>query len=131
MAVIDLKKFFENLSSVINTTSEEAERLFTGYRYGDQEFFESFFSRLPTASLVRNNTKNNTVNETITIKNNIGEEGAYGEVTKNRDRPYVYKMFPQKKMKRLQYLKMLFNEIIIQVLLQSDETYGHCVCKIY
>jgi hypothetical protein len=130
-----LKRFYINLGSVIKCTPDEAAQLVTNFNTGTFEFFEGFFANLPTAKLARNSTRKNNVNTTLFIRNNKGARGYYGEVTRNRNGPFVYKLTREKnvntELERLNYLKMIFKEVIIQCLLMSDDVYGDKVCKIY
>ena len=140
---MDLPRYYANLGLIINGTPEEARALVEGYNEGDHDFFEGYFAKLKSAKLNRNRLRNNSYNETLFIQNDTAGRGAYGEVSKNRNNPYVYKLIKQPKpfggygtrnthlQIRTTFLKMLFNEVIVQVALQNDETYGKCICKIY
>jgi len=132
---MDLSKFYTNLGLIINTTPEVARLIVMDYNKGDLNFFEGFFANLPTAKLARNGTRKNNVNTTLFIRNNQGAHGFYGEVTRNRNAPFVYKLAKERnvntELERLHYLKMIFKEVIIQCLLMSDDVYGDKVCKIY
>ena len=126
-----LPRYYTNLGLIINRTPEEAEQLVAGYNKGDLDFFEGYFRSLRSANLVRNRTPNVSVNETLFVRNNSAGHGTYGEVTRNRNSPHVYKLFAQKQESRINFLKMLFKEVIVQTALQDDITYGGYVCRIF
>jgi serine/threonine protein kinase len=127
--------FFSTLESVLNINSEMAKRLVTEFNGGDLPFFEAYFNALPTAKLMSSNAKNGSVDYTLFIDEASIGEGGYGTIYKNRVRPYVYKTIEDyervNNKNSLLYLKTNFKEVIIQALLQSDDTYGKHVCRIY
>lgn len=125
--------FYANLATAINTTPEKAQTLVKDFNTGTLEFFSSYFDSLPTATLVTNNTKNNSVNVTLFVEEDPIGSGAFATIQKNRSQPFVYKLLQNRyyKENRLQYIKPLFKEIVIQTLLQSDTKYGKHICKLY
>lgn len=128
-----MDKFYSNLASVLNTSPELAEQLVLNYNNGDLEFFQTYFTYFPTAVFAANNAKNNSVNMTIFVEeDNIGA-GGFGSIKKNRTKPFVYKTIINRysEEKRLQYLRPIFKEAIIQTLLQSDPKNGKHICKLY
>jgi len=128
---MDLLRYYTNLGLIINVTPEEARALVEGYNKGDLDFFEGYFKKLRSANLVRNRTPNITVNETLFVRNNTAGKGMYGEVTRNRNSQHVYKVFAQLLENRINFLKMLYKEVIIQAALQDDVLYGKHVCRIF
>lgn len=117
-----------NLAPIINTTPERALALIEGYNTGTKEFFEEYFNSLPTVNFKRNNVVNSTANVTLFIEDGPAVSGAFGTVMRNRKNPVVYK---QIKPHGKTGLKKIFKEIIIETLLQSDQTYGKHICTLY
>jgi len=128
-----MEVFYTNLASVLNTTPELAEQLVLNYNKGDLEFFQTYFTYFPTAVFAVNNSKNSSVNMTLFVEEeNIGY-GGFAAIKKNRAKPFVYKTFINRysEEKRLQFIKPIFKEAIIQTLLQSDPKNGKHICKLY
>ena len=123
--------FYLTLASILTTTPSAAERLVRTFNTGDQDFFQHYYDTLPTATLSRNTTKNNTVNTTLYINTTNLGKGAFGVLEKNQFQPYVYKLISNEPKNKMKHLKSLFREIIIQALLDCDPEYGHYVCTIY
>jgi serine/threonine protein kinase len=124
-------EFYLTLASILTTSLSLAERLVKEFKTGDLAFFQRYFDALPTAKLVRNSTKDNTVNTTLFIKDVTVGKGVFGLLQKNRGLPYVYKVINDQPKERLKHLRSIFSEIIIQTLLGCDPEYGHYVCQIY
>lgn len=125
--------FYKNLASLLNTTKPLAKELVTKYNTSSLEFFLSRFAALPSASLVINNVKNDSVNTTLFVEDDSIGAGGFGTVKKNRTQNFVYKTIVDRYPadNRLQYLKLIFKEVIIQALLQSDVKYGKYICRLY
>lgn len=127
--------FYLTLASVLNTTPERAAQLVADYNKGDLGFFQSYFNGLQSASLEEGEEeKKGESNVTLFVEpDNIGA-GAFGVVKRNRTKKYVYKSIGNANYqadKRILYLKLIFKEVIIQTLLESDTTYGKHICRIY
>lgn len=128
-----MEAFYTNLESILNITQIQAKQLVSQFSSGDLDFFQTYFNVLPTAKFTTNNVSGNTTLNTD--DENIGA-GAFGIIKKNRTRSLVYKSLVNRYSsdKRLKYLKPIFQEIIVQTLLQSDANYGKYVCilnKVY
>lgn len=122
--------FYTNLQSVLNISAMQAQTLVETFNTGDLEFFQTYFSALPTATF---STKNASVNSTLYIEEeNIGA-GGFGIIKKNKTQPYVYKSLENKYYltNPLKYLKSIYQEAIIQTLLQSDSSHGKYICNLY
>ena len=125
-----------SLANVIGDSAERAMRLIENIKTGDLEFFEGYFNKLPGINF-STNANAESKNGIIYITGKSIGEGSYGSVFKNRNNPYVYKLVADKSknkgdvQKKKRFLKGVFQELIIQTLLQSDEKYGDKICKIY
>lgn len=129
----ELNTFYITLAAVINVSPELAIKLVKGFNDGDLEFFQSYFEALPRANFRRNNTKNESVNQTLYVKDAEAGKGVFGVVSRNKTYPFVYKKITDNKppSERIDYLKSIYKEVIVQTLLQSDTLYGDNICTIY
>ena len=120
----ELDYFYSSLAAILNTSVPDAYRLVHNFNRGDLDFFTGYFDNLPLLDLAAETT----VNE--------GIAGEWGIVYTDRYMPFAYKVlftenYGEEADGRLQYLKALFKEVIIQTLLQSDLRYGDHVCTLY
>ena len=124
-------RFYRNLGEVMSLSPEDARGFIHGYSTGIDAFFESYFERLPIATMTTGTSSESGAESLFVKETNIGE-GSSGIVMRNRDRPFAYKERRREKSEPPKmYFKSIFNEIIIQTLLQNDPTYGMYVCKIF
>jgi len=125
-----MEQFYTNLRYILNISLEQAITLVTNFKTGDLDFFQTYFDALPSASFSTENSSENSV--LYVEEENIGA-GAFGTIKKNKTRPFVYKSLENKFFlsNPLTYLKSIFQEAIIQTLLQSDSSHGIYICKLY
>lgn len=128
-----MERFYTNLRFFLNISVEQAKTLVTNFETGDLVFFQTYFDALPPATFSVENDKNAAVNSVLYVEEeNIGA-GGFGIIKKNKTRPFVYKSLENKYYlsNPLIYLKSIFQEAIIQTLLQSDSSHGIYICKLY
>ena len=130
-----MNAFYKTLEGVLSITDEQAKALVTDFNTRDLAFFQTYFEGLPSAKLEKNSNVKNANSKVVTLfveGKNIGA-GAFGVIKKNRTENFVYKYLKDKEApeKRLIYLKSIFQEAIIQTLLQSDATHGQYICQLY
>jgi serine/threonine protein kinase len=127
--------FYTSLEEILNINSEQFTTLITQFNTGDLAFFQTYFNMLPTAKLQLSNEKNATANTTLFIKSQGIGAGDFGTIYKNKSSPFVYKRIEDEERvndtNSLKYLQTGFKEAIIQILLQSDTTYGKHICRLY
>lgn len=116
------------LSPIISASPEDSLQLIDNFETADVLFFQSYFDKLPLITF----SENNSINGAVHIKTPIGD-GAFASVFKNEKNPFVYKIIKNiwAKKAQMEFLKPVFREVVIQTLLQSDERYGHRICRIY
>jgi len=136
MEELDYLRFYRALGEVLSVSPKEAETLVVGYTTGDLPFFEAYFARFPVAQLNYGDNKGNGL-LSLFVKEANSNKGAFGSVVRNRVGLFAYKTivytpnFQSPSESRKKYLGLLFKETIIQVLLQTDPTYGHHVNRIF
>ena len=124
-----MEEFYATLGVVLNVSPAEAKTLVTQFSTGNLNF-QTYFEALPTAKLEKGNAKNASVNATLFVKDDLGS-GAFGAVKRNRNAEIAYKIVPDRGTERSLYLKSIYNEVIIQTLLQCDPKYGKYICKLF
>lgn len=144
-----MDEFYSALGTVLSTDNISAKKIYNGFNTNfhpefvhdpeNTSILKAAFEALPTAKITKKDVKNNTANFTLFVKNDNAGEGVSGVVTKNRTEPVVYKTILYKKsvdqieesINKEFYYHDIFNEIIVQTLLQNDPVYGSNVCKLY
>ena len=132
-----MEPFYTSLETILSINSEQVKTLITQFNTGDLAFFQTYFNLLPTAKLQVSNEKNANANETFFVGSQAIGAGEFGTMFKNKNnsRPFVYKRIEDYEgandTTSLTYLQTGFKEAIIQVLLQSDTTYGKHICRLY
>jgi len=131
MDASDYDRFFTNLGEVMSITPELARDFIYGYTTGTGAFLDSYFQRLPIANIVNGTSSESGVESLVVKETNVGE-GRFGKVMRNISNPFAYKE-RRKSSGEIPtiYFESIFNEIIIQTLLQNDPTYGKYVCRIF
>jgi serine/threonine protein kinase len=144
-----MEDFYSALASVLTTDISSAKKIYNGFNTNfhpefvhdpeNTSILKAAFYALPTAKITKNDIKNNTTNFTLFVINDNAGSGVSGVVTKNRTEPVVYKTILYKKsteqiedsVNKEFYYHRIFNEVIVQTLLQNDPVYGSNVCRLY
>lgn len=129
-----METFYTSLATVLNTNKKRAKELVANYSTGDVGFFQTYFDGLKSAKLEESEGGgvNGSVNISLFVEEDGLGSGATGVIRKNRVKPYVYKSMADMygPEMRLNYLKSIFKEAIIQTLLQSDTKFGRYICTL-
>jgi hypothetical protein len=116
-------EIYVNIGNAINSSPDTVKKLIENYDTEELPFFEELFGNLD--DIVKNPISTMNMSSKINGTNSV--------IRKNTELPIIYKTIihnPHRKS-RIDYLKSIFKELIIQITLQSDPIYGKNICKLY